>query len=220
MIKLDIERAQILGKLIHEAREHAGRSPKECAQVLNLSVQKYHTVESGKYPISLPELEALALYLNIPMGYFWGSEPLSVSPDVDYQTLIALRHRVIGVLLSQLRLRAHKSQEEVAEALDMDVSLIKEYEMGQTAVPYLHLEQLCRYLDSHVDLFMDDVHGPLGRHEALQKLSRQFHRLDPEMQQFLINPSNMRYLETAKKLSEMDVNKLRQIAEDLLEITY
>ncbi len=220
MAKIDSKREELLGKLIREAREHAGRTPKECAQVLNMSAQKYHTVESGKYLISLPELEALALYLNIPMGYFWGSEPLSPTPDVDYQTLITLRHRVIGVLLSQLRLRAHKTQEEVAEALAVDVSLIKKYETGQAAVPYLHLEQLCRYLDGQIDLFMDDVHGPLGRHEALQKLSRQFQRLEPDMQKFLINPSNQHYLEIAKKLSEMDVHKLRQIAEDLLEITF
>lgn len=220
MAEIDSEREKLLGELIQKAREHVGRAPKDCATVLNMSVQKYHTVESGKYPISLPELEALALYLNIPMGYFWGSEPLSVTPDVDYQTLITLRHRVIGVLLSQLRLRAHKTPEDVAEALDMDVDLLREYETGQTAVPYLHLEQLCRYLDGNVTLFLDDVHGPLGRHEALQKLSRHFQRMDPDMQTFLINPTYIRYLETAKKLSEMDVNKLRQIAEDILEITY
>jgi hypothetical protein len=36
----------------------------------------------------------------------------------------------------------------------------------------------------------------------------------------LTNPVNVSYLETAKKISEMDVGKLRQIAEDLLEITF
>ena len=41
-----------------------------------------------------------------------------------------------------------------------------------------------------------------------------------KMRAFLTNPVNISYLETAKKLSEMDVAKLRQVAEDILEITY
>jgi hypothetical protein len=44
--------------------------------------------------------------------------------------------------------------------------------------------------------------------------------MSPEMQAFLINPVNVSYLDTAKKLSEMDVEQLRQVAESLLEITY
>ena len=71
-----------------------------------------------------------------------------------------------------------------------------------------------------MDLFLDDLRGPLGRHEAKQKLERQFNRMSPEMQEFLINPVNVAYLETAKKLSEMDVERLRQVAENILEITY
>ena len=220
MSEINPERAKILGDLVEKAREHFGRTKKECAAVLGMKSGDYSKVETGEYPVSLPQLEALALFLNIPMGYFWGSEPLQTESEIDFENLIALRHRVIGVLLSQQRLRTRQSLAELAEALGMEEDLLKSYEMGQEPIPYLHLEQICRQLDVSVSYFLDDVHGPLGRHEAKQKLERQFKRMPPDMQAFLINPVNVSYLDTAKKLSEMDVDQLRQVAESLLEITY
>ncbi len=220
MSELNTERAKMLGGLVEKAREHFGRTKKECAAVLGLKPAEYRAIESGEYPISLPQLEAIALYLNIPMGYFWGSEPLKAEAEIDFANLIALRHRVIGVLLSQQRLRKRESLADMAEALEMKEDLLKSYEMGEEPIPYLHLEQICRHLDVSVSYFLDDLHGPLGRHEAKQKLERQFNRMSPDMQAFLINPVNVSYLDTAKKLSEMDVDQLRQVAESLLEITY
>lgn len=220
MSELNAERAKMLGGLVEKAREHFGRTKKECAAVLGLKPAEYRAIESGEYPISLPQLEAIALYLSIPMGYFWGSEPLKAEAEIDFANLIALRHRVIGVLLSQQRLRRRESLADMAEALDIEEDLLKSYEMGEEPIPYLHLEQICRHLDVSVSYFLDDLHGPLGRHEARQKLERQFNRMSPDMQAFLINPVNVSYLDTAKKLSEMDVEQLRQVAESLLEITY
>ncbi len=220
MSELNAERAKMLGELVKKAREHFGRTKKECAAVLGLNPAEYRDIESGDYPISLPQLEAIALYLNIPMGYFWGSEPLKTDADIDYVNLITLRHRVIGVLLSQQRLRKRESLADMATVLNLEEEQLKSYEMGQEPIPYLHLEQICRHLDVSVNYFLDDLHGPLGRHEAKQKLERQFNRMPPEMQAFLINPVNISYLDTAKKLSEMDVAQLRQVAESLLEITY
>ena len=187
---------------------------------MGLKAAAYTQLEAGEYTISLPQLEAIALFLNIPMGYFWGSEQLKADAEIDFAKLIELRHRVIGVLLSQQRLRSHQSLAELAEVLEVDEEVLKSYEMGEQPIPYLHLEQLCRHLDVSVSYFLDDLHGPLGRHEARQKLERQFNRMPPDMQAFLINPVNVSYLDTAKKLSEMDVAQLRLVAESLLEITY
>lgn len=220
MAKIDSKRAEILGGLIKDAREFAGRTQKDCATVLGITPDKYRQIELGKHAVSLPELEAIALYLDIPMGYFWGSEPLTLRQEVDYESLLSLRHRVIGVLLNQLRLKAKKSFEELSEATEIPASHLKVYESGQEAIPYLELEALCKELDGSIDMFLDDVSGPLGRHEAQQKFNKQFNRMSPEMQAFLVNPINLSYLDTAKRISEMDVQKLRQVAEDILEITY
>lgn len=220
MAKIDPQRAKKLGKLLQDARGHAGISIENCAQVLNVSPETYQQAEAGTYHVSLPQLEVMAILLKVPMGYFWGSEPLPQEPEVDYEDLLMLRNRVIGVLLNQLRLRAHRSLKDVAAFLEVDESVIEAYERGETPVPYLHLEQIVRFLEGTLNLFMDDIHGPLARHETRYRLLKQFDQMSPEMRAFLTNPVNVNYLETARRISEMDVSKLRQIAEDLLEITY
>lgn len=212
-------RAKMLGLLIQDARTYAGRSADECAEAVGFTPEEFSQVEQGEQVISLPELEALAIFLKVPMGHFWGTDTLEKEEEPNFGRMIALRHRVIGVLLRQLRLKSQKTHQELAEALSLDEAVIRSYESGSTPVPYLRLEQLCQAMGAGVDQFVEN-HGPLGRHEAERKLHKQFNRMEPDMRAFLINPINIRYLETAKKLSEMDVEKLRQVAENILDITF
>lgn len=214
------DRAVRLGELIKGARLHAGRSQEECARVLDISTDAFAEAEEGKYLPSLPDLEALAIYLDIPMGYFWGTENLDKSQlQVDFANMISLRNRVIGVLLRQLRLKQRRTQKELAEAIGVEPKLVRQYETGQDSIPYLHLEQLGQELGVTIEHFTETERGPLGRHEAQYKVRRLFSEMSPEIQAFLLNPVNASYLETAWRLSEMDVDKLRQIAESLLDIT-
>ena len=46
-----------------------------------------------------------------------------------------------------------------------------------------------------------------------------FKEMPPELQAFVAKPINLPYLELAQRLSEMSVDKLRAVAEGLLEIT-
>ncbi|MCA9971809.1 MAG: helix-turn-helix transcriptional regulator [Anaerolineales bacterium] len=213
-------RAKLLGKLIQEARAYADRTAAECAAVLGMTAEQFAQAEQGVHAVSLPDLEVLALFLEIPMGYFWGSEQLPERPHIDYADLLALRQRVVGVLLRQKRLREKRSLEEVAAELDVPLARVEAYEAGDVPIPYLHLEKVSRFFDVSVDHFLDDGRGPLGRHEAQMRLLKLFKGMSPEMQQFLANPQNMVYLETAERLSVMEVQKLRQIAESILEITW
>lgn len=213
-------RAQILGQLIQEARQHADRTAADCAAVLQISSQEYAAVETGEHAVCLPDLEVLALYLGVPMGYFWGSEKLVPRPHVDYMNMVLLRHRVIGVMVRQQRLKEKRTVQEMAEKLDVPVAQIEAYEAGDEPIPYLRLEAAARFLNVSLAQFLDAERGPLGRHEAELRLLRQFREMNQEMQTFLANPQNSIYLETAHHLSKLDVKQLRQIAESILEITW
>jgi transcriptional regulator with XRE-family HTH domain len=217
---VDAVRAQKLGSLIQEAREYNGRSPQEVAEVLGIETAVYQQIERGENHISLPDLEALALFLNVPMAYFWGSHPLQQDKSVDFSNMTSLRHRVIGVLLRQLRLKERLTQAELAEQTDLDTDSIEAYETGDQPIPFLHLERLGQALSVPITHFVESEHGPLRRHESRLQLLRQFERMPPDMQEFLSNPTNSSYLETAKKLSEMEVEKLRDLAESLIDITW
>jgi transcriptional regulator with XRE-family HTH domain len=220
MSNLDPRRAKILAELVQKAREHARRDKAECARALGIIAANYEEAETGDYPLSLPELEALAMFLNVPMGYFWGSEELENNQRSSYEDFISLRQRVIGVLLKQRRLRARLSVEELARALEVDTETITAYESGNVPIPYLHLEQLSRALEVTVTHFVDEEHGPLARHEAEQRMLKQFANLSPELQVFITKPGNESYLETAKKIGDMDVQKLRDLAASILDITF
>jgi transcriptional regulator with XRE-family HTH domain len=154
------------------------------------------------------------------MGYFWGTDQLLESKTVNYEGMLDLRQRVIGAMIRQMRLQARETTAAFATLLDVSESDIEAYEAGSKPIPYLQLEELCRHLDVSINHFVDDQHGPLRRHQADQRLQKIFNGLDVDMQTFLANPTNVSYLETAKTLSEMDVQRLRQVAESLLEITF
>lgn len=219
MSTIDPVRAQKLGKLIQEARLFARRTVADCGQVLGLTPEAFEAVEAGELDISLPDLEALAIYLDVPMGYFWGKVSLPQREQVNFSNFLMIRQRIVAAVLRQMRLQARKSVADVAEALGVDEETIEAYESGNTAVPYLHLEKICQFLDSSVDDFVDDTHGPLMRHEFAHQAMQHIQEMDAEMRAFVANPRNLIYLQTAKKLSEMDVRRLRQVAESILDIT-
>lgn len=220
MKETDVTRAKILGVLIQDARKYARRSIAECAEVLGLTTEQFHQAEEGENIISLPELEVLAMFLDVPMAHFWGSHTLSDSPANSYRDILNLRHRMIGILLQQARLNAGKELEEIAGQVGVPADHLLAYETGQQAIPLLHLEKLGQALGYSIGYFMEDTHGPLARHEAEQKMLQRLEELPPAMKKFIAEPVNIAYLETAMRLSAMNVKQLRGIAEAILDITF
>lgn len=213
-------RAKILGVLIQDARRHAGRTREECASILNVTAEEFAGAEQGEQVVSLPDLEVLAIYLKVPIGHFWGNSTVSEEQTPDFGTMVSLRQRMIGALLRQARLEAGRSVQELAAELKVDVARIQSYEAGNEPVPLFQLEKLGRFLGVSVAYFSDDQRGPLARHETEQKMQRRFASLPEDLRAFVAEPINISYLETAKRLSELDVKKLRSIAEGILDITF
>jgi hypothetical protein len=65
-----------------------------------------------------------------------------------------------------------------------------------------------------------DKRGPVGKWRAERAEIEKFLGLDPDVRQFICAPVNSPYITLAKRLSQMSVEKLRSIAETLLEITF
>lgn len=220
MNEQDITRAKILGVLIRDARVYADRSIEDCATALTMSADQFAQAEAGEHIVSLPELEVLALYLNVPMAHFWGSQTIGKTQKSDYKQLMGIRHKIVGGLLRQARMASNQNIETIANSATIPTSRLQAYEMGHAAVPLLELERLSQALEVPLDYFVDNQRGPLGRHEMAQKRRKHFEELPTEIQDFVATPINISYLETAKRLSELDVFQLRRIAEGLLDITF
>ncbi|MCU0485969.1 MAG: helix-turn-helix domain-containing protein [Anaerolineales bacterium] len=220
---LSIEnRAQRLGELIREARMAAGKSALDCAQAAGATEESFLKYETGEASPSLPEIELLSYFLQIPIEYFWGVEALKPTSagraQVNPQVLLGLRGRMVGVLLRKARLDNELSQEALSAQTSIPVEQIQAYELGQKPIPMVALDVLAAALGYSLRHFQDQ-RGPIGAWMAEQRSLQDFNKLPPELQAFVSKPVNRPYLEMAQRLSEMPVDKLRAIAEGLLEIT-
>jgi transcriptional regulator with XRE-family HTH domain len=212
-----------LGALIQHARLVADRNEEDCAHAMAVSVEDFKTFEAGEKAPSLPEIEVLAFYLDTPVDYFLGREEFS-QETIDHQAieeldnLLPLRNRIIGVMLRKARMDADITIEELARYTKIDQENLAAYELGTTSVPLSELEVIVVALSVSIRDFQDQS-GPVGRWAIRKKAMEDFAELPLEMQQFISKPVNMPYLELAQRLSEMSVDRLREVAEVLLEIT-
>ncbi len=216
-------RTKKLGVLIRDARLTARRSVQDCAEALGIRKGLFRSYEEGERSPSLPELEALVYYLGLPLDHFWSKEikSTSTSPikNIDLSKLMAIRQRKIGALLRQERMNASMSIRNLANKTGIAGARIKSYELGESPIPLPELEVLVAALGGRVESFFDR-HGPIGQWMLSEEAVREFLELPLELRQFVATPVNRPYLELAMKLSSMSRDKLRAVAENLLDITY
>ncbi len=215
-------RNRIVGLLLRSARERANKTKQECAEALGVSPGTITAYEEGRKPISLPEIEILAYLTSTPATYFWAYDSDIESEDEPVQLgeILALRHRIVGALLRQARQEADMTQKELAELLGCSPSSISSYEYGEQPISLAELEILARQLNLPLEHFLDGQEGAVGEWHRQQVVHRRFEKLPKEVQEFVVRPINIRYLEVAMRLAAMPVGGLRGIAEGLLDITY
>lgn len=215
-------RAKKLGVLMRGARQLLHKTIHECANAIGATVEDFTSFEEGEKSPSLPQLEMLAFTLGVPMEYFLENEllqPEQRSPEkMDPKLVIGLRQRMIGALLRKTRLERGLTLEQIAESTGIPASQLEGYEFGQQGIPVPELDAIAGQLGWTTKAFQDK-NGPMGNWFMEQRSLRDFSELTPELKVFVSKPVNRPYLELAQRLSEMDVQKLRMVAEGLLEIT-
>ncbi|MCB9112541.1 MAG: helix-turn-helix transcriptional regulator [Anaerolineales bacterium] len=215
-------REKKLGLLIRDARTAERRSIKECADAIGVKSGIFRAYEEGRRSPSLPELEALVFFLKIPISRFWGNETVSDAPEPltheDITRLIALRQRMVGALLRQERTNANMSIRHLSSETGIPQSRLKAYELGERSATVPELESILAVMGSRIETFFDQS-GPVGEWMTSQQAMQKFMELPEELQEFVCQPVNRPYLELAMKLSSMSRDKLRSVAEGLLDIT-
>lgn len=216
-------RTKKLGLLIRDARLTARRSVPECAEAIGIKKGLFRAYEEGRRAPSLPELEALVFYLDLSIDHFWGkevkSESASSHANLDLPKLLAVRQRKIGALLRQERMNASISIRNLAHDTGISGARIKAYELGERSIPLPELELLVKTLGGRVESFFDRS-GPIGQWMRSEEAIQHFIDMPVELREFVALPVNRPYIELAMKLSNMSRDKLRSVAEDLLDITF
>jgi len=216
-------RSRKLGVLIRDARLAARKTTQECGRSIGVTASTFRAWEEGRRAPSLPELEVLSFALQLPMSRFWSKEATSddVLPTetLNLAALVGIRQRLIGASLRQMRERMGLSLRALSEISGISTGRIKSYELGERPIPLPELEGLTALVDGQIESLFDQT-GPIGKWMTQQKSTHDFLQLPPELQDFVCKPVNLPYLELAMKLSGMSTDKLRSVAENILDITF
>jgi transcriptional regulator with XRE-family HTH domain len=215
-------RTRKLGVLIRDARIAARKNLTECATAIGVTAPTLRAYEEGHKSPSLPELEVLAYYLDLPIQHFWSSQALSDdvprTEPINLKMLTALRQRIIGVLLTQKRQQFSISLKAMSLETGIPQGRLNLYEDGEKPIPLAELEAILSVLGARIETFFDQ-NGPVGQWMNEQQAIQEFLELPPELRTFVCMPINRPYLELARNLSTLPTNKLRAVAEGLLDIT-
>jgi transcriptional regulator with XRE-family HTH domain len=215
-------RQKITGVLVRQARQDAGKTLKECGQVLGLSSSTLSAVEHGKRSISLPELEVLAYYLEISLDQLLNGSPKPAHTPLEELPggeILTLRHRIVGALLRKARLNRDLTQADLAKRAGVSKSQLSQYELGEKPIPLVELEAMAEILDIPFNHFLDAGIGPVGEQQQLEREWERFAELPPAVRAFVLEPSNLSYVNLAMSLSAVPAERLRNIAASLLDIT-
>lgn len=214
-------RSRMVGVLLRDARLAAERSLGDCARLLHVDAAQVERWEMGDDTPSLPQLELLAYYLDVPVSHFWGTTTREQTAH-DFrrvqQEYLALRDRMVGVLLRQAREIAGLTLAELSAATHVPADLIEQYELGELPAPMHELTVLGSALRKNLSYFLESS-SQLGELLALREMWAHFASLPEDLRQFAANPINVGFLEIAYMLSQMPADRLRRIGESVLNIT-
>ncbi len=213
-------RARMIGVLIRDARIDAGRSLDDCAQALDVEAAQVEAWEFGDATPTLPQLEILAAYLDVPVSHFWGSNTLerertSHGAQADY---LALRDRMIGLMLRQAREEQGLSLDALSAASGIPVERVSRYELGELPLPVHELTVLANNVRKNLSYFLESS-SYVGELLSMREEWKRFSGMPEELRKFAANPLNAGFLEIAMVLSELPADRLRRIGESMLNIT-
>jgi len=215
-------RKKKLGLLIADARLAVNREYEECAQIMGVTINEFNQFETGEAAPSLPQLETLACYLNIPMDHFWGNSSKSSKGVLEVETLqqrLQIQSEKIAEKLHLKRENSGMTLEALEEQTGISVEQLQNFETGEVPLPLPELEILTSILEIDLQALYDQE-GTIGEWHQQQNTKEIYEILPEDLLKFVIQPVNQPYIQLAIKLSEMPAEKMRTIAESLLEITY
>ncbi len=217
-------RNRIIGILVKRARLKAVKSQRECAGFLGCSPSAFSQYEQGRRGLSLPQLEALAHFFEVPVASLWDDgyvppEELPAEP-LPLAQMLLLRQKILAVHFHQCRLAAGLTQRDIGQLLGCSTYMVSQYERGLRDIPLAELEIAAEHCGRSLADFSDDQTIPLGQAEQERLMLARLNELPDDLRDFLLNPTNTLYLRIAIFLSSMKADSLRQIAEIILDITY
>jgi len=214
-------RAKMMGVLLRDARVSAARTIDDCARLLRVNPEQIESWEFGDESPSLPQLELLAYYLDVPVSHFWGMQTAKISragSEEIQPEYISLRNRMVGALLRQAREELGLPFQRVSEKTGIDVATLEAYELGDILLPMPILLTLADIYKKPVPYFLE-TSGQIGELLMMREAWKHFMQLPEDVRAFAANPLNVGFIHIAVLLSQMPADRLRQVGASILDIT-
>lgn len=215
-------KTKMLGALLREARKTAGKSLKETAALLGIGTSTLTSYELGKKGISLPELEQLAFHFDVPLESFLSGRPARAqkSPGFKPEVIITFRQKMLGALLRKHRQEAELSMAELGRRTGISPGRISGFERGKRPIPVPELELLAEQLGHQMNEYIDtEGQGPVADWFRDQRAYESFRAMPQDIRNFLFHEESQGVIRLAMRLREVSVEKLRDLARLLREIT-
>ncbi|MCB2202789.1 helix-turn-helix domain-containing protein [bacterium] len=206
---------------ISDIRRTLQRSVHDCAGILGISEAKYLAFEQGRESLSLPDLELLSLYLNIPLQELFDKDVHTSSSHHLLQLNIRpqykqLREKMIQTKLILARESKGLSLFDLAQETDIPEKTLQAYELGQLPIPLNHLKSICEALGCSIDTFFPEDNALNGA----PKVNNRQGRWQPEYpnNEAAPNPEEDPYRQLLAALKQIPEEDQARIAKQLLEL--
>jgi len=155
--------AQTLEKIIDrikKVRTRKQQSIHNCAMILDISKENYLKFESGEKPLSLPEIELIAIYLGIPLENLFDSDPVKDDSLLVLQDEVQPQYRNLRQKMIRARFKVEKAKRGISlEKLHQETGISLEtltfYENGVLPIPIHHLMQISEALSLSMEAFIN-----------------------------------------------------------------
>ena len=141
---------------IKTIRKSKRRSIHDCATILGLSKGTYLNIEKGLEPITLPELELLALYFEEDLSVFLNRDQ---SPNANTAFLdanlrsqyVRVRDKMLCALISLEIDKQAVTLDDIQQATRIPMETLQAYENGTAAIPVGDLIKISVFLGIQID---------------------------------------------------------------------
>ncbi len=214
-------RGKMLGVLLRDARLSAQRGIAEVAQYLKVDNNTIDSWEWADDVPTLPQLELLAYFFDVPVSHFWGLKTFEAERNGRSSAqgeFIALRNRMIGALIRQVREERGMTLYALADKAHLDAAILNQYELGEWAIPLHELSVVSSALEKSLSFFLE-TSSQIGDLLATRESWKHFNELPDDLRAFAANPQNIGFIEIALAFSLLSSEKLKRIAVSMLDIT-
>ena len=208
-------------KRIKYTRKSKGRSKQDCAMILGISEETYRSNETGKTPLTLPQIELLSMFLGIKLSTLFeekqSQHPHAIVLNDDIRPhYLVLRNKMIRAKLSIELENQSLTLEDIAQGTHIPLNLLQRYDSGEEPVPMDGLLKISDYLGISINALYEPI-GLNGeqREASSVKTGWQPEFADEETQESTIEDDP--YVDLLKAIRKIPTVDQAHIAKAILE---